>query len=137
AKSCYGNVSMNSLRQGIAVIYLRCLLSLSDKEIGVEKDKTMEEGNTDGNLGIFGILCGIVPSYGGIKAAKRFHDNAIKRVLRLPANFFDITPLGRIIVISNLSLNILFLIFPNPNSFDTRFSKDVDTCDNLLSESYR
>ncbi|CAG8814202.1 4757_t:CDS:1, partial [Racocetra fulgida] len=35
--------------------------------------------------GIFGILCGIVLSYGGIKAAKRLHDNAIKRVLRAPA----------------------------------------------------
>ncbi|CAG8835035.1 5922_t:CDS:2, partial [Racocetra persica] len=64
--------------------------------------------------GIFGILYGIVLSYGGVKAAKRLHDNAIKRVLRAPANFFDTTPLGRIIN-----------------------RKDVDACDNLLSESYR
>ncbi|CAG8836536.1 6097_t:CDS:2, partial [Gigaspora margarita] len=66
--------------------------------------------------GIFGILCGIVFSYGGVKAAKKLHNNAIKRVLRAPTSFFDTTPLGRII---------------------NRFSKDVDTCDNLLSESYR
>ncbi|CAG8746147.1 2894_t:CDS:10, partial [Cetraspora pellucida] len=64
--------------------------------------------------GFFGVLCGIMLSYGGVKAAKRLHDNAIKRVLRAPTSFFDTTPLGRIIN-----------------------RKDVDTCDNLLSESYR
>ncbi|CAG8850182.1 4523_t:CDS:2, partial [Racocetra persica] len=45
-----GMVSMNSLRQGVAVIYLRCLLSLRNKEIGIEKDKCTEERNTDNNL---------------------------------------------------------------------------------------
>ncbi|RIB07051.1 ABC transporter [Gigaspora rosea] len=64
--------------------------------------------------GIFSALCGVAFSYSGIKAAKRLHDNAIKRVLRAPTSFFNTTPLGRIIN-----------------------RKDVDTCDSLLSESYR
>ncbi|CAG8823333.1 33248_t:CDS:1, partial [Racocetra persica] len=42
-----GMVSMNSLRQGIVVIYLRRLASLRNKGIGVEKDKSIEEGNTN------------------------------------------------------------------------------------------
>ncbi|CAG8585068.1 24520_t:CDS:2, partial [Racocetra persica] len=66
--------------------------------------------------GIFGVLSGIAFSYSGVRAAKHLHNNAIKRVLRAPTSFFDTTPLGRII---------------------NRFSKDVDTCDSLLSESYR
>ncbi|KAF0500214.1 ABC transporter [Gigaspora margarita] len=66
--------------------------------------------------GIFGILCCVAFSYSGVKAAKRLHNNAIKRVLRAPTSFFNTTPLGRII---------------------NRFSKDVDTCDSSLTESYR
>ncbi|KAF0367633.1 ABC transporter [Gigaspora margarita] len=66
--------------------------------------------------GIFSVLGGVVFSYAGVGAAKNLHNNAIKRVLRAPTSFFDTTPLGRII---------------------NRFSKDVDTCDSLLSESYR
>ncbi|CAG8496995.1 12244_t:CDS:2 [Dentiscutata heterogama] len=66
--------------------------------------------------GIFSVICGIVFSYSGVGSAKKLHNNAIKRVLRAPTSFFDTTPLGRII---------------------NRFSKDVDTCDSLLSESYR
>ncbi|CAG8591639.1 27576_t:CDS:1, partial [Racocetra persica] len=46
-----GMVSMSSLRQGIVVICLRRLASLRDKGISIEKDKSMEEENTDGNLG--------------------------------------------------------------------------------------
>ncbi|GBB94362.1 hypothetical protein RclHR1_02340019 [Rhizophagus clarus] len=65
---------------------------------------------------IFSVLVGITFSYAGAKAAVTLHKNAIKRVIRAPTRFFDTTPLGRII---------------------NRFSKDVDTCDNLLSESYR
>ncbi|CAG8844100.1 17254_t:CDS:1, partial [Racocetra persica] len=39
--------SMNSLRQGIVIIYIRHLVLLRGKGIGVEKDKSMEEGNTN------------------------------------------------------------------------------------------
>ncbi|RIB17409.1 P-loop containing nucleoside triphosphate hydrolase protein [Gigaspora rosea] len=34
--------------------------------------------------GIFGVLCGVAFSYSGIKAAKKLHNTAIKRVLRAP-----------------------------------------------------
>lgn len=44
------------------------------------------------------------------------HWEAVNRVLRAPMSFFDTTPLGRVI---------------------NRFSKDVDTMDNLLSDSFR
>ncbi|CAG8620597.1 18107_t:CDS:10 [Acaulospora morrowiae] len=65
---------------------------------------------------VFSLISGVVFSVSGVRAAMKLHDNAIRRVLRAPTSFFDTTPLGRII---------------------NRFSKDVDTCDNLLSESYR
>ncbi|RIB04579.1 P-loop containing nucleoside triphosphate hydrolase protein [Gigaspora rosea] len=66
--------------------------------------------------GIFSTLCSVAISFISVKAAKRLHNNAIKRVLRAPISFFDTTPLGRII---------------------NRFSQDVDTCDSLLSELYQ
>ncbi|CAG8733244.1 36712_t:CDS:10 [Gigaspora margarita] len=40
---------------------------------------------------------GVAISFISVKAAKRLHNNAIKRVLRAPISFFDTTPLGRII----------------------------------------
>ncbi|CAG8689563.1 211_t:CDS:2, partial [Ambispora leptoticha] len=45
-----GIVSISSLRQGVVVIYLRRLASLRDQGIGVEKDKSTVEGNTDSYL---------------------------------------------------------------------------------------
>ncbi|KAF0540793.1 ABC transporter [Gigaspora margarita] len=65
---------------------------------------------------IFHILGIATICYCCINASKNLHNNAIKRVLRAPTNFFDTTPLGRII---------------------NRFSKDTDTCDNLLTDSFR
>ncbi|KAK4540267.1 hypothetical protein LTR36_009672 [Oleoguttula mirabilis] len=52
----------------------------------------------------------------GTKASKVMLHRAIKRVLRAPMSFFDTTPLGRI---------------------TNRFSKDVDTMDNALTDSMR
>lgn len=51
-----------------------------------------------------------------LTAAKNLHEKAIQQILRSPIKFFDTTPLGRII---------------------NRLSKDVDSCDNMLSESCR
>ncbi|KAF9372450.1 hypothetical protein CPB97_001258, partial [Podila verticillata] len=66
--------------------------------------------------GIFQFINGFYFSLAGARAAKTLHQKALKNIFRAPSSFFDTTPLGRII---------------------NRFSKDVDACDNLLSESYR
>ncbi|KAF8969223.1 ABC transporter [Flammula alnicola] len=49
-------------------------------------------------------------------ASQRLHKVAIKRVMHAPMSFFETTPLGRIM---------------------NRFSKDIDTIDNLLGDSLR
>jgi len=49
-------------------------------------------------------------------AANEMHTVLLSAVFRLPMTFFDITPLGRIL---------------------NRFSKDVDTCDNVLPHVLR
>ncbi|RIB18714.1 P-loop containing nucleoside triphosphate hydrolase protein [Gigaspora rosea] len=67
-------------------------------------------------LAISYVLGSATICYCCINASKNLHNNAIKCVLRAPTNFFDTTPLGRII---------------------NRFSKDTDTCDNKLSDSFR
>ncbi|KAF9413974.1 hypothetical protein BGZ94_000549 [Podila epigama] len=66
--------------------------------------------------GVFQFINGFYFSMAGARAAKNLHYKALQNVFRAPTSFFDTTPLGRII---------------------NRFSKDVDACDNLLSESYR
>lgn len=55
-------------------------------------------------------------SFGCLDAAKELHAKLLSTVLRLPMSFFDTTPLGRLI---------------------NRFSKDVDTLDNVLPWSIR
>ena len=52
----------------------------------------------------------------GNRASSGMHSSAVRRVLQAPMSFFDTTPQGRII---------------------NRFSKDIDTMDNLLSDSFR
>ncbi|KAH8995032.1 ABC transporter [Lactarius akahatsu] len=49
-------------------------------------------------------------------ASRRMHDNAITRVMLSPMSFFETTPVGRIM---------------------NRFSKDIDTIDNMLADSFR
>ncbi|KAG0056681.1 hypothetical protein BGZ83_003924 [Gryganskiella cystojenkinii] len=58
---------------------------------------------------VFGAALSL--SYTIVKTANTMHDQAFKRVLHSPLSFFDTTPLGRII---------------------NRFSRDVDTLDNVL-----
>ncbi|KAF9181719.1 hypothetical protein BGZ50_005356 [Haplosporangium sp. Z 11] len=66
--------------------------------------------------GVFQFINGFQFSLAGARAAKVLHHKALMNIFRAPSSFFDTTPLGRII---------------------NRFSKDVDACDNQLSESYR
>ncbi|KAH9068491.1 ABC transporter [Lactarius deliciosus] len=49
-------------------------------------------------------------------ASRRMHDSAITRVMLSPMSFFETTPVGRIM---------------------NRFSKDIDTIDNMLADSFR
>ncbi|CAG8573111.1 6233_t:CDS:10, partial [Cetraspora pellucida] len=65
---------------------------------------------------IFSVLVCLTLSLAGITAARNLHRKAFQQILRAPINFFETTPLGRII---------------------NRFSKDIDACDNLITESYR
>ncbi|KAJ3288221.1 hypothetical protein HDU76_007719, partial [Blyttiomyces sp. JEL0837] len=62
------------------------------------------------------LASGIVFAYAGALASKRLHDRALLKEFRAPMEFFDTTPLGRVL---------------------NRFSKDVDTLDSLLPESAR
>lgn len=55
-------------------------------------------------------------SYFGTRSSKVMLQHAILRVLRAPMSFFDTTPLGRI---------------------TNRFSKDIDTMDNFLTDAIR
>ena len=61
-------------------------------------------------------LFGVFMAYSGIKGSKNLHNDAFFRILFAPTSFFDSTPLGRII---------------------NRFSKDQDTVDNSLMDSFR
>ena len=67
-------------------------------------------------LALFTYCYGVVLAFGGNRAAKTLHENAISRLLRAPTSFFDATPVGRII---------------------NRFSKDQDAIDNTLIEAFK
>ncbi|GAA5955029.1 hypothetical protein JCM3765_003165 [Sporobolomyces pararoseus] len=65
---------------------------------------------------VFSFIMGLATSWIGYNVSRAIHYAAIQGVLRAPMSFFDTTPLGRI---------------------TNRFSKDVDTIDNVLSDSFR
>ncbi|GAA5839463.1 hypothetical protein JCM3766R1_003553 [Sporobolomyces carnicolor] len=65
---------------------------------------------------VFSFIMGLATSWIGYNVSRGLHHGAIQGVLRSPMSFFDTTPLGRI---------------------TNRFSKDVDTIDNVLSDSFR
>ncbi|KAI8621186.1 P-loop containing nucleoside triphosphate hydrolase protein [Chytriomyces sp. MP71] len=68
------------------------------------------------------VLClltfsfGVFFAYAGTRAAKQLQNRAISRIIRAPVHFFDTNPMGRIL---------------------NRFSKDQDTIDQILADSYR
>jgi ATP-binding cassette subfamily C (CFTR/MRP) protein 1 len=64
----------------------------------------------------FVILTGYMFAYMGVKSSSSIHDSALTSVFRAPIAFFDTTPVGRIM---------------------NRFSKDVDSIDNVLPETLR
>ncbi|KAI8906011.1 P-loop containing nucleoside triphosphate hydrolase protein [Gorgonomyces haynaldii] len=62
------------------------------------------------------LIFGWTNAWFGVKASQKIHDQALKELFSAPIAFFDSTPLGRI---------------------TSRFSRDIDTLDNLLPESLR
>ncbi|KAH9031754.1 ABC transporter [Lactarius pseudohatsudake] len=62
------------------------------------------------------FMNGIIVAFIVYSASRRMHDNAITRVMLSPMSFFETTPVGRIM---------------------NRFSKDIDTIDNMLADSFR
>jgi ABC-type multidrug transport system fused ATPase/permease subunit len=83
----------------------------------------LDEGVYIGVYAAFGVLQALLTfafattlTYFGTKASRVMLQRAIYRVLRAPMSFFDTTPMGRI---------------------TNRFSKDVDTMDNVLTDSIR
>ncbi|XP_045104248.1 multidrug resistance-associated protein 1-like isoform X3 [Portunus trituberculatus] len=111
------------LSQGCSVGANVWLAALSEENY---TDGVMDDHDRDLYLGVytalgigqaFFILGGAFAlSFGSLDAAKKLHANLLYNVLRLPMSFFDTTPLGRLI---------------------NRFSKDVDTLDNVLPWSIR
>ncbi|KAI9449895.1 ABC transporter [Lactarius psammicola] len=62
------------------------------------------------------FLTGTAIAFIGYSASRCMHDNAITRVMLSPMSFYETTPVGRIM---------------------NRFSKDIDTVDNMLADSFR
>ncbi|KAJ3050077.1 hypothetical protein HK097_008934 [Rhizophlyctis rosea] len=62
------------------------------------------------------ITQAILVALAGTRAGKRIHELALKTIFKAPVRFYDENPVGRII---------------------NRFSRDIDTLDNILKESYR
>ena len=60
---------------------------------------------------IVAYLRAIVMTFTGIRASRSLHEELLRSVLRAPLEFFDTTPIGRLL---------------------SRFSKDLDTLDTLL-----
>ncbi|KAH9013509.1 ABC transporter [Lactarius pseudohatsudake] len=65
---------------------------------------------------IAALLNGTTVAFIAYSASRRTHENAITRVMLSPMSFFETTPVGRIM---------------------NRFSKDIDTIDNMLADSFR
>ena len=69
-----------------------------------------------GLQGIFAVISSYTISWGAVKASRTLHSASAHRVIHSPVSFFDTNPTGRIL---------------------NRFSKDLDTLDNLLPETLR
>ncbi|XP_013142439.1 PREDICTED: multidrug resistance-associated protein 1 [Papilio polytes] len=92
----------------------------NDKTI-ISENGTLDKSKRDLYLGVYGglgvgqalasIFADLLPYLGCWRAAMILHALLLKNVLKAPLQFFEVTPLGRIL---------------------SRFSKDVDVVDNLL-----
>ena len=64
---------------------------------------------------VFILLACFVQTFGSVKASRRLHRGLLMNIFHSPMAFFEATPLGRIV---------------------NRFSKDIDTIDNLVPRSF-
>ncbi|CEQ43018.1 SPOSA6832_04911, partial [Sporobolomyces salmonicolor] len=77
------------------------------------------------------------PPWIGYNVSKALHQAAIQGVLRAPMSFFDTTPQGRVSCLSFGATAALKLTRSFVSKIMNRFSKDIDTIDNILSDSFR
>ncbi|KAI5124178.1 hypothetical protein M0805_000983 [Coniferiporia weirii] len=105
------------LTQGSSVMSSYWLVYWQDKQFDIPQGAYMA---VYAALGISQASCtflsGAMFAVMGYFASNRLHHLAIQRVLLAPMSFFETTPLGRIM---------------------NRFAKDIDTVDNVLSDSLR
>lgn len=66
-------------------------------------------------LAVSRLVTSLALYLGCLQAARWLHNNTVDNVLHSPLGFFDTTPIGRVL---------------------NRFSKDVDTLDNVLAEKF-
>ena len=64
-------------------------------------------------VAVFILIYALMLAFSMVKASRLLHHNMLLRILRCPMSFFDTTPSGRIL---------------------NRFSRDVETVDNVLPE---
>ncbi|XP_075974237.1 multidrug resistance-associated protein 1-like [Anticarsia gemmatalis] len=82
---------------------------------------TVDTKKRDMYLGVYGgfglaqaitsLFCDLLPFLASLRAAKILHEILLKNILRAPLQFFEVTPVGRIV---------------------SRFSKDVDSVDSAI-----
>ncbi|KAG5890605.1 hypothetical protein JTB14_005118 [Gonioctena quinquepunctata] len=118
---------LNLIYQGFSVGSNVWLGRWADDANMTDDNGTVDTGRRDLYLGVYGalglgqvvttLLSSLALYIGTLKAAKTLHNIILANVLRVPCTtFFDVTPLGRII---------------------NRFSKDIDTLDNVLPMTLR
>ncbi|KAL1139319.1 hypothetical protein AAG570_006305 [Ranatra chinensis] len=118
-------VILNIIYQGFS-IFSNLWLSIWTNDQNIVVNGTQDVGKRDLYLGVYGALGAIqilvvffatASIYlGALKAALLLHNLLLHMILHVSTTFFDVTPLGRLI---------------------NRFSKDVDTLDNILPLTMR
>ena len=92
----------------------------TESENGIDKKKTTKfliiYGVIGISQGIFSALGYFGLTKGVLRASLDLHNKMLYTIMRSSMSFFDVTPLGRIL---------------------NRFSKDIDVCDNTISNNFR
>ncbi|KAF5367964.1 hypothetical protein D9758_004466 [Tetrapyrgos nigripes] len=103
--------------QGSSVLSPYWLVWWQDKTFSITQGTYMAIYAVLGFCQAFGLFSmGVIFAQFTFDASRALHRFALKRVMHAPTSFFDTTPLGRIM---------------------NRFSKDIDTIDNVVGEAMR